>query len=109
MDGIGDQRQSEICQKVDGTIRPASDPWWSRHKPPLHYRCRTTITPLTEEDAQERGIDTRAPRSTPDAPTRQPGFGLAPVDQDPVLPWKPDLEKYPEPLRAELARRLRER
>jgi len=109
MDGIADAAQTDICIKVDQTIRPASDPWWSTHKPPLHFNCRTIVTPIDEDTAREAGIDVRAPRSTPNAPTRAPGFGLAPVDQDPVSPWEPDLSDYPAPIAKELDRRLRAR
>lgn len=34
---ILDSRTSEICHSLHGTIRPAEDPWWHTHQPPMHW------------------------------------------------------------------------
>lgn len=88
-DGIHDDRQSTICRKLDGTIRPADDPWWNTHTPLLHHGCRSTITSLTEEEARAEGITTRAPKVPADE-----GFGLAPIPGQ-FESWKPNPSDYP--------------
>ena len=46
-DATLDERTTEICEKCNGTIRPADDEWWSTHQPPLHFNaiaCDTLVT-----------------------------------------------------------------
>ena len=38
-DSAGDDRVTEICEALDGTIRPADDPFWHTHTPPLHFNA----------------------------------------------------------------------
>jgi hypothetical protein len=100
LDGIDDERQSDICDAVDGTILPADDPWWATHTPPLHHQCRSVVTPLSEEEAQGEGIDDEPPPLEPDE-----GFGAPPALDGPD--WTPDLTEYPEEIRATLEERLK--
>lgn len=100
-DGIDDDRQSDICRDADGTILPADDPWWASHTPPLHFNCRSVVTPLSPEEADdEGGVDDEGPDNEPTE-----GFGTPPTDQGPD--WEPDLNDYPEEIRAELQARLK--
>lgn len=101
-DGVEDDRQSEICEPLSGTIRPADDPWWASHQPPLHFNCRSTVQALSPEEAEEEGgADDSAPRV--DA---QDGFGT--VDDDSDAADAVDPADYPPELRDTLAERLGE-
>lgn len=98
-DGIDDDRQTEFCRALDGKILPADDPLWNRCTPPNHYNCRCVLTPLSEEEAEEEGIETEPPDVEP-----QDGFGLPPsaAGQD----WTPEMIGYPKEVKVELQRRL---
>lgn len=99
-DGVDDQRQSDICAAIDGTLLPADDPFWRTHTPGLHYNCRSTIIALSEEEAQEEGVDDEAP----DAPA-QDGFGAQPDTEG--RDWEVDLSEYADEIAAELEERLK--
>lgn len=74
-DGVGDARQSDICEDCDGTVLPADDPFWNTHQPPLHVGCRSRVTALTPEEADDEGIDD-GPPDTENEPAE--GFGEPP-------------------------------
>lgn len=61
-------------------VLPAGDPWWDSHSPPLHYGCRSWITPLMGGEA-----DITGPRDV-DAEEGFGGqggyWGWAPVEAD---------------------------
>lgn len=90
--GIDDDRQSEICAKLDGTILPADHPFWDSHTPPLHYNCRSTLRPImigTAEASKVKPAD-RLPDVEADK-----GFRLNPTGSS----WQPGrslLEKMAE-------------
>jgi SPP1 gp7 family putative phage head morphogenesis protein len=97
-DGIDDDRQTEICAALDGTVRPADDPFWHTHSPPLHFNCRSILVPLSDEEAEEEGIDKEGPDVDADD-----GFGKPPtVGGD----WEPDPSSYPGPIGAELEKKI---
>lgn len=100
LDVILDNRTSQVCDPIAGTVLPASDPFWKTHVPPLHFNCRSAIRSLRESQAQ------KWPKFGQDAPSFNPaqGFGLAPGEGE----WKPDLSKYPPELRTHLEARLAE-
>jgi SPP1 gp7 family putative phage head morphogenesis protein len=87
-DGIDDANQSEICEKIDGTIVKVDDPWLLTHSPQLHHRCRSQLVSLRETDAAARGITKDLPDTKADT-----GFGKPPDDS--ATPWKPDPKDYP--------------
>lgn len=89
-DAILDGRTTAVCSACDGTIRPANDPWWGNHHPPLHFNCRSAVTTLSEDQARDMGITPRAPSIGPEE-----GFGTPPA----VAPtWAPTPSDYPAPL-----------
>lgn len=98
-DAIDDQRTTDICQRLDGTVRPADDPFWKTHSPPTHFNCRSTLVPLTREEAEEEGITPEPPDSPP-----AEGFGHAPNTRG--ANWEPDYSQYPEDVAKELQRRV---
>lgn len=55
LDVIMDSLTSDVCEPLDGVMRPAVDPWWVGRIPPLHHNCRTGILTLDHEDAHEMG------------------------------------------------------
>ena len=92
-----DGRTSRICRPLAGTVRPADDPWWNTHAPPLHYRCRTALVRYSETQAQQAGVTEKGP----DAPPLQ-GFGKPPN----LAQWEPNSAAYdPELWRAYAAQR----
>lgn len=61
-DAVMDRRTTDdICRPLNGVVKPADDPWWETHTPPLHHRCRSGTVTLTEEQAEEEGITTTTP------------------------------------------------
>ena len=90
-DAVLDGRTSEVCKHLDGTIRPANDPFWQTATPPLHHRCRSGIISLTEDEAKTRGVTDKPPKPLPAS-----GFGKPPSADE----WKPELSKYPPELQA---------
>lgn len=100
-DGIDDDRQTEICEALDGTIRPADDPFWNTHTPPLHFNCRSVLVPLSQEEAEEEGIDEKSPEVDADD-----GFGKQPSGDEPGAGWEPDPKDYPGPIADVLEEKL---
>lgn len=94
-DVIEDSRLCDICEPLDGVIRPADE--WTGKTPPLHYQCRCILTPLTEDDAQKEGVADKVP----DTDVGE-GFGNPERGQN----WEPDVSAYPAPIQDILGRRL---
>jgi SPP1 gp7 family putative phage head morphogenesis protein len=94
---ILDLRTSQVCQPLANTILPADDPWWKAHVPPLHHECRSTLTSLSREQAQQQGI------SSPPAGDAAEGFGAAPGEGE----WQPEYSKYPPRLAQEARRKAK--
>lgn len=40
---IDDNRTTELCRYLDGTIKKIDDPFWKRYTPPNHIACRSTV------------------------------------------------------------------
>jgi len=99
-DGIDDDAQTEVCHDNDGTVLAADDPAWENRTPPLHFNCRSVVTPLSADEAADEGIDDEPPDSEPDE-----GFGSPPPIDGPD--WEPDLQDYPEEIRDTLEERLK--
>lgn len=75
-----------ICRPIADTILPQDDPWWRTHWPPLHFSCRSTVLPLTRDQANEIGR-TRKPSLT----LIPGGFGLTPDQRG----YVPDISDSP--------------
>lgn len=85
-DAVGDARTSSICRALDGTLRPASDPWWETHTPPCHHACRSTIHGVRARQADREGV-TQAPHMS-----AAEGFGAMPGAG---REWTPNPADYP--------------
>lgn len=94
-DDVQSDRECEECVACGGTVLPADDPWWDTHSPLLHFACECTKTALSQEEAEDEGIDTRGPDVDVDE-----GFGARPDEQGDD--WAPDLGNMPDELREAL-------
>lgn len=81
---VMDDRTTDVCAAAHGTVLPSDDPWWSTHQPPLHFRCRSDVTAITESEAKEIGIDESAPEAEADE-----GFGGVLDHYEPELSSRP--------------------
>lgn len=98
-DAVLDERTAADCESLDGTILRQDDPFWDRNTPPRHFNCRCTVTAITEDDADEEGIDD----DPPDVDTAD-GFGIPPGDSG--ADWSPEPADYPDEIAAILNVRL---
>lgn len=60
-DGIADNRQSKICQELDGKVYKATDPIWARIYPPNHYGCRSSVVAMSKEEVEAFGLTILSP------------------------------------------------
>lgn len=74
-DAVSDGRTTPVCRACNGTVLPASDPWWRTHLPPLHFNCRSTFHALTRRQAAALGVAPQGPAAAPAA-----GFGASPSE-----------------------------
>lgn len=95
VDGTGDSRECPTCEPLNGTVLPADDPFWEKHKFPLHPGCRCIKTALSKDEADDEGISDGAPDHDPPAD----GFGTG-------ADFEPDLGGFAAPIRAVLRDRL---
>lgn len=95
-DAVSDSRACDICDPLDGVVKPADDPFWDKHRPILHPGCRCVLTPLDEEEAHAAGVTHAVPKAEPPAE----GFGRG---ED----YEPDLSGFDPEIAAVLRDRLK--
>ena len=78
--GIRDRRQTEMCRKRSGVVRPASDPWWRRNWPPLHFNCRSSVRPIYKEEVEARGVKVTPEKELKKLPAPLEGIGHDPLE-----------------------------
>ena len=71
---VADDRTTELCQGLDGTRRPKSDPLWVQCTPPLHWNCRSTLIEIFNDE--KLAVPTDLPANV----TPQAGFNFNPGD-----------------------------
>jgi len=100
---LDDRTSDDICRPIGKAkvVLPLDHPWIRTHWPPLHHRCRTIPTPLSEDEAKAEGIT-----SNPPDVEAAPGFGAAPSVEG--SDWEPEPSDYPAPIAAELEVKLDE-
>lgn len=86
---VGDDQTSATCEACDGTLLPASHPWWSTHIPSLHLRCRSAIVAATAAQAEAMG-GAHGPPPAADVEVEE-GFGTL-AD---LCAWEPLPGAYP--------------
>ena len=66
-DAIIDGRETVICRELDGKIYRLDDPFWMNYYPPNHFKCRSRVIALSEEDLQTYGysVTTGRPEGEP--------------------------------------------
>jgi SPP1 gp7 family putative phage head morphogenesis protein len=47
---ILDDRTTEICQSLDGSVYDTDNPVWDTYRPPNHYNCRSVLVGITQVD-----------------------------------------------------------
>lgn len=78
---VGDSRTRPAHKRADGTILPATHPFWRTAYPPFGYNCRCRVISRSAKWVEANGGATRVPTGLPD-----PGFSsgidasLIPVD-----------------------------
>jgi len=107
-DAVNDKHTRPSHLAMDGRVFRADDPVWDTWYPPNGFRCRCGVKTLSERQVKARGlaIEEGAPRAAevngrfvnimPD-----PYFSNNPAK----IPFKPDLEGYPESLKKAFERR----
>lgn len=88
-DAVLDSRTSSLCRGLNGTIRPADDPFWDTHVPPLHFSCRSGLRSLTRQQAEARGVTETPPTAPPAA-----GFGSRPDPEAWGRDWAKGVVEY---------------
>ena len=97
---VGDEHTRPSHLAMDGRVYPADDPFWDIWFPPNGFRCRCTVTSLSERQVREREIkvDHGLPRSAelPDGRyvniLPDPSFSTNPAK----VRFEPDLKDCPE-------------
>ena len=54
-DAILDGRETDLCRMLDGKIYRLDSPFWEVYYPPNHFRCRSRVTALSEDDMTNYG------------------------------------------------------
>jgi SPP1 gp7 family putative phage head morphogenesis protein len=81
-----DNRTTDICRSLDGTVLPVNDPFWNLHSPPLHQWCRSQLVQYTAQAASKIGITSRPERGEYVPP--DDGWGSKEFKYDDVLARK---------------------
>lgn len=45
-DAVMDNRTTQTCRELNGTVKPITDPFWRYYYPPNHFLCRSTARAL---------------------------------------------------------------
>lgn len=70
---VMDDRTTEICTALNGSIWSEDSPEWDNYRPPNHYNCRSILIPITTADSWD-GQESPPPSVQPQA-----GFGSGTV------------------------------
>ncbi len=89
---VGDDRTTDICLELDGTILPADDAFWDMYYPPNHFNCRSLVIAISKAKAKLRNIKTTGtPGISAAGKAQNKGF-----DQNPKKEWNkttPEMKK----------------
>jgi SPP1 gp7 family putative phage head morphogenesis protein len=61
---ILDGHETQLCNSLDGIIKPVDDPFWNTRFPPNHWRCRSVVDPLADDENDT----TETPKDLPNLP-----------------------------------------
>lgn len=100
-DSVLDGRTTTGCSTLNGTVRPADDPFWNDKIPPRHFRCRAGLRSLRKAQAEKLPRFGEAPPEV----EQIDGWGAVPGEDE----WKPNVAAYPAGLRTKLEKLLKAR
>lgn len=75
---ILDDRTTEICLSLDGSVWDTDNPLWDTYRPPNHYNCRSILIGITQVDVDRGEWD--GTESPPPSVEPQDGFGKGEKD-----------------------------
>jgi hypothetical protein len=58
---IIDEATTDICRDRNGLTLPADHPYWRGNTPPLHWRCRSVLVPVSPQAEQSETLPTVPP------------------------------------------------
>ncbi|MEG0854772.1 MAG: phage minor head protein [Angelakisella sp.] len=99
-DAVNDDRTRPAHEALDGKVYPADDPIWDTIYPPNGFRCRCSVSTLSQRELEQQGltVETQPPGIVPDT-----GFATNPAK----IQFQPDLEGFPPSLVAAYEHRAR--
>lgn len=112
-DAVNDSATRPTHAALDGKVFPADHPFWDTWYPPNGHRCRCSVVPVSKYEVEDEGLTVETDDPTgglieprdPVSGQRLPARPLIPDpgwDKNPAkTKWQPDLEKFPEELRAQ--------
>lgn len=74
-DAIDDNRTRPEHAALDGTIRPADDPFWKNYTPPLGWNCRCSVIQLSKSELKDNGLEVSPPQRIATRPWENPRTG----------------------------------
>lgn len=90
-EAVDDDATRDSHRALDGRVWPADDPVWDTIYPPNGFRCRCSITSLSQRQVEQMGLRVE---DTP--PLVQPDQGFA--SNPGKIQFEPDLDGFPESL-----------
>lgn len=99
---VGDEHTRPSHLALDGKVFPADDPFWDTWYPPNGFRCRCTVSSLSERQVKSRGLTVehgipqmgRLPDGRNVSIMPDPSFSTNPAK----VRFEPDLKGYPKSL-----------
>lgn len=85
---VVDKQTSSGCNGLDGKVARYDDPFWSSNYPPRHYRCRGSVSTLSDRELKRDGYEVA---SSEELANIQPAHGFG---GQPDAGYKPDLSKF---------------
>lgn len=87
-DAVDDDRTRPSHMALDGKVYPADDPIWDTIYPPNGFRCRCSVTTLSQRELEQQGltVENQLPGVEPD-----PGFDTNPAK----IQFQPNLDGFP--------------
>lgn len=87
-DAVEDDRTRPAHEALNGKVYPADDPVWNSIYPPNGFRCRCSVTSMSQRELEQQGltVEDDPPGIVPDA-----GFDTNPAK----IQFRPDLDGFP--------------
>jgi SPP1 gp7 family putative phage head morphogenesis protein len=70
-----DDRTTQLCQQLDGTVWNADSPNWDTFRPPNHFNCRSILVAVTQVDIARGEWDGVESQDPPEGLQPADGFG----------------------------------